>query len=170
MATSSKRAYAIPESAAIPNGSPLLICTSTGDTQTQFCLSLCGVPGSWCAQALFVYSEHLWLVWVLIVNMILPLLPSCWSSLPLVLDMGNLLTFPPVPCTAANTLGITSTLLQQHKRRVHTWTSPDGQYQNQTVYILCSQRWRSSIQSTKTRKTRSWLWLRSWTPYCQIQT
>ena len=22
----------------------------TGDAQTQFCLSLCGVPGSWCAQ------------------------------------------------------------------------------------------------------------------------
>ena len=32
-----------------------------------------------------------------------------------------------------------------------TWTSPDGQYQNQIDYILCSQRWRSSIQSAKTR-------------------
>ena len=31
------------------------------------------------------------------------------------------------------------------------WTSPDGQYQNQTDYTLCSQRWRSSIQSAKTR-------------------
>ena len=31
------------------------------------------------------------------------------------------------------------------------WTSPDGQHQNQINYILCSQRWRSSIQSTKTR-------------------
>ena len=29
--------------------------------------------------------------------------------------------------------------------------SPDGQYQNQIDYILCSQRWRSSIQSEKTR-------------------
>ena len=29
--------------------------------------------------------------------------------------------------------------------------SPDGEYQNQTEYILCSQRWRSSIQSGKTR-------------------
>ena len=27
----------------------------------------------------------------------------------------------------------------------------DGQHQNQTDYILCSQRWRSSIQSAKTR-------------------
>ena len=29
--------------------------------------------------------------------------------------------------------------------------SPDGQHRNQIDYILCSQRWRSSIQSTKTR-------------------
>ena len=41
--------------------------------------------------------------------------------------------------------------VQQHKRRLYTWTSPDGQYWNQTDYILCSQRWRSSIQSAKTR-------------------
>ena len=27
-----------------------------------------------------------------------------------------------------NTLVITNTLLQQHKRRLHTWTSPGGQY------------------------------------------
>ena len=31
------------------------------------------------------------------------------------------------------------------------WTSPDGQYRNHIGYILCNQRWRSSIQSTKTR-------------------
>ena len=30
-------------------------------------------------------------------------------------------------------------------REDYTWTSPDGQYQNQIDYILCSQRWRSSI-------------------------
>ena len=40
---------------------------------------------------------------------------------------------------------------KQHKRRLYTWTSPDCQHQNQTDYILCSQRWRSSIQSAKTR-------------------
>ena len=48
-------------------------------------------------------------------------------------------------------IGIANTLFQQHKRRLYTWTSPDGQYQNQIDYILCSQRWRSSIQSAKTR-------------------
>ena len=36
-------------------------------------------------------------------------------------------------------------------RKRYTWTSPDGQLQNQIDYILCSQRWRSSIQSTRTR-------------------
>ena len=36
-------------------------------------------------------------------------------------------------------------------RQLYTWTSPDGQYQNQIDYILCSRRWRSSIQSAKTR-------------------
>ena len=50
-----------------------------------------------------------------------------------------------------NTLVIANTLFQQHKRRLYTWTSPDGQHQNQVDYIPCSQRWRSSIQSAKTR-------------------
>ena len=50
-----------------------------------------------------------------------------------------------------NALDIAKTLFQQHKRRVYTWTSPYGQHRNQTDYILCSQRWRSSIQSAKTR-------------------
>ena len=44
-----------------------------------------------------------------------------------------------------------NTLFQQHKRQLYTWTSPDGQHQNQTDSILCSPRWRSSIQSAKTR-------------------
>ena len=50
-----------------------------------------------------------------------------------------------------NALVIANTLFQQHKRRLYTWTSPDGQHQNQINFILCSQRWRSSIESTKTR-------------------
>ena len=44
---------------------------------------------------------------------------------------------------------IANSLFQKHKRRLYTWTSPDGQHWNQTDYILCSQRWRSSIQSAK---------------------
>ena len=40
-----------------------------------------------------------------------------------------------------NTLVIANTLFKQHKRSLYTWTSPDGQYWNQTDYILCNQRW-----------------------------
>ena len=50
-----------------------------------------------------------------------------------------------------NALVIANSLFQQHKRRLYLWTSPDGQHRNQIDYILCSQRWRSSIQSAKTR-------------------
>ena len=50
-----------------------------------------------------------------------------------------------------NPLVIANTLFQQHKRRLYPWTPPDGQHRNQTDDILCSQRWRSSIQSAKTR-------------------
>ena len=50
-----------------------------------------------------------------------------------------------------NTLVIANTLYQQCKRRLSTRTSPDGQHWNQTDYILCSQRWRSTILSAKTR-------------------
>ena len=50
-----------------------------------------------------------------------------------------------------NTLVIGNTLFQQHKRRLYTWASPDGQYWNQIDYILYRQRWRNCIQSAKTR-------------------
>lgn len=39
-----------------------------------------------------------------------------------------------------NRLVIANTLFQQPKRRLYTWTTPDGQYRNQIDYILCSQR------------------------------
>ena len=50
-----------------------------------------------------------------------------------------------------NALVIANTFFQQHKRRLYTCTSIDGQYRNQTDYILCSQRWTRSIQPAKTR-------------------
>ena len=37
------------------------------------------------------------------------------------------------------------------KTGAYTWTSPNGQHQNQIDYVLCSQRWKSCIQSAKTR-------------------
>ena len=57
----------------------LLTCTSVGDTQTQLWLSLCGFSGSWSAQGLFEPSNSFWWVWGLILNVILPLLPSFWG-------------------------------------------------------------------------------------------
>ena len=50
-----------------------------------------------------------------------------------------------------NTLVIANTLFQQHKRRLYTWRSPDGQHWNQIDYILCSQRWRNSLESAEIR-------------------
>ena len=67
-----------------------------------------------------------------------------------------------------NKLVIANTLFQKRKRRLYTWTSPDGYYQNQIDYILCSQRWRSSIQSAKTRRELTVSQII--TPYCKIQT
>ena len=60
----------------------LLTCTSTGDTQTLKGRSVSvsvGSLGPGAHQVLFEPSEHLWRVWGLILNVILPLLPSCWG-------------------------------------------------------------------------------------------
>ena len=62
-----------------PCNNPLLTHTSSEDIQTQFFLNLCGVCGFWCTQGLFKPSEHLWWVCGLILNVILPLLPSFWG-------------------------------------------------------------------------------------------
>ena len=50
-----------------------------------------------------------------------------------------------------NALITTNTLFQQYKRRLYIWASSDGQYRNQIDYILCSHKWRSSVQPSKTR-------------------
>ena len=67
-----------------------------------------------------------------------------------------------------NTLVIANTLFQQHKRRCYTLPSPDGQYWHQTDYILCSQIWRSAIESAK----EDWeqIVTEIMNPYGQIQT
>ena len=52
-----------------------------------------------------------------------------------------------------NTLVITNTLFQQHKRRLYTCTSADGQHQNQIDYILCSQM--EQLYKASKNKTRT---------------
>ena len=46
---------------------------------------------------------------------------------------------------------LANTYFEQPERRLYTWTSPDGNYKNQIDYILGRRRWRSAIQSVKTR-------------------
>jgi len=82
----------------LPLQSPLLTCTSTGDTQTQFCLSLCGVSGSWCTQGLFEPSECLWWVWGFGFKCNFQL-SYCLAVVSLPLDVGYLLIVIPVPCS-----------------------------------------------------------------------
>ena len=72
--------------------------------------------------------------------------PSNWTDW---IELGY--NVPLLELCQENSLVIANTLFQQHKRRLYTRTSPEGQHQNQIDYILCSQRWRNSIQSAKTR-------------------
>ena len=50
-----------------------------------------------------------------------------------------------------NSLVIADTLFQQPKKYLHTWISSKAQCWNKIDYVLCISRWRSSIQSAKTR-------------------
>ena len=128
-----------------PCGRPLPSCTSTGDAQTQFCLSLCGVPVSWCTHDLFEPSEGLWQEQGLILNKNLPLLPSCWgfsyalghgvspsscssayhlTGIFLILDMEYLHTAGPGECSCTPDLGrgvspLCCSLLQ-HSQPLHS--------------------------------------------------
>ena len=63
-----------------------------------------------------------------------------------------------------NALVIANTLFQQHKRRLYTWSTPKSDW----LYSL--QPKMEKLYTVSQNKTGSWLWLRSWTPYCQIQT
>ena len=84
MVTASKRAYTTQvccTQSPCPCGSPLLTQTSTEDTQTQFCLSLSGISGSWCTQGMFEPFERLCQIWSLVLNVISPFLPSCYTHL-----------------------------------------------------------------------------------------
>ena len=48
-----------------------------------------------------------------------------------------------------NALAIANTCFQQHKKQFYTWTG--WSIPKSIDYILCRQRWKSSIQSAKTR-------------------
>ena len=52
-----------------------------------------------------------------------------------------------------NTLVIASTLFQQHKRRLYTRTSPDGQYRNQMIVFFAAKD--GEVLYSEQKKTRS---------------
>ncbi|MBN3319772.1 CFDP2 protein, partial [Atractosteus spatula] len=49
-----------------------------------------------------------------------------------------------------NHLRVSNTWFMQPKCRLYTWIAPNGQHRNQIDYILCSQRWKSSVLAIKT--------------------
>ena len=65
-------------------------------------------------------------------------------------------------------LVITNTLFQQHEKTLYMditrWSTPKSDW----LYSL--QPKIEKLYTVSKNKTRSWLWLRPWTPYCQIQT
>ena len=67
-----------------------------------------------------------------------------------------------------NALVIANTLFQQHKRKLYTWTSRWSTSKSDWLYSL--QPKMKKLYTVSKNKTGGWLWLRSWTPYCQIQT
>ena len=67
-----------------------------------------------------------------------------------------------------NTLVVANTLFQQHKRRLHMDITRWSISKSDWLYSL--QPKMEKIYTVSKNKTRIWLWLRSWTPCCQIQT
>ena len=67
-----------------------------------------------------------------------------------------------------NALVIANTLFQQHEKMLYMditrWSTP----KSDSLYSL--QPKMEKLYTVSKNKTRSWLWLRPWTPYCQIQT
>ena len=102
MATSSKRAYATPRSTAPRAPAPASVhCWPVPPQKTlkHSSVSVSMASGSWCTQGMFEPSEGLWRLWSLIVNVILPLLSSCWGF-SLALGGG----VPPQSCSSTTQL------------------------------------------------------------------
>ena len=66
-----------------------------------------------------------------------------------------------------NALVIANTLFQQHKRRLYTWTSPEGQHRNQTDYIFAAKDGEALYSQQKQESELTVAQIMN--PYCQIQ-
>ena len=58
-----------------------------------------------------------------------------------------------------NALVIANTLFQQHKRRLYTWTSPDGQSEIRLIIFFAAKGGEALYSQQK--QDKSLLWLRS---------
>ena len=67
-----------------------------------------------------------------------------------------------------NALVIANTLFQQHKRRLYMDITRWSTLKSDWLYSL--QPKMEKLYTVSKNKTGSWLWLRSWAPYCQIRT
>ena len=67
-----------------------------------------------------------------------------------------------------NALVIANILFQQHKRKPYTWTSPDGQHQNQIDYIFAAKDGEALYRQQK--QDQELTVAQTMNPYCQIQT
>ena len=67
-----------------------------------------------------------------------------------------------------NALVIANTLFQQHKRTLHMDITRWSTLKSDWLYSM--QPKMEKLYTVNKNKNRSWLWLRSWTLYCQIQT
>ena len=55
----------------------------------------------------------------------------------------------PLDFATANEMVIANTLFKQHRRRLYTWTSPDGNTRNQIDYFCIHERWKTSVVNKK---------------------
>ena len=67
-----------------------------------------------------------------------------------------------------NALVIVNTLFQQHKRRLYTWTSPDGQHWNQIDLFFAAKD--GEVLYSQQKEGQELTVAQTTTPYCQIQT
>ena len=66
-----------------------------------------------------------------------------------------------------NALLIANTLFQKHEKTLHMDITRWSTLKSDWLYSL--QPKMEKLYTVSKKKMRSWLWLRSWTPYCQIQ-
>ena len=79
-------------------------------------------------------------------------------------EAGQMLIVLPRECTGHSKHPLPKTQEKPLHMDITRWSTPKSDW----FYSL--QLKMEKLYTVNKNKTRSWLWLRSWTPYCQIQT